>query len=1052
MSDASDRDDESTEPESSGLPVARSPMASAGVPSWAASIPFAKAPRSCQRLETVVAMASDPQQAGRLRQDLVNHLSTLYDPDSAAENLTRFLQACRDPDTVLKTFDRSHGSLGSLLRLFSISQTLANRFISDPESFQFDFSGDRPLRPGLLVVGDLVDELSQTENLKRAYSVIRGFVAREISRIARDEFDRGTTPQEVGRMLARTYDVALEAALHFTLERLIARRGKPLRPDGTSPEVTVIGLGNYGGEEIGYGVPLNLIFLFDSIDHRNSWHRDFYETMVDDVISLLCGDPHQRDIIVTDLRQGPRFEVGVKICSFREAAQIYETSGRAWQRMKFIKARVVAGSQALGHQFLDRLKPWIYRQYTGGAEFSELQAIQAKLTRRTEEPTAEDASQPINLVHAPGGLRDLEDAVAFLQILHGGYLPMLRQHSFYEAVSSLRLENCLSEPEANVLAEHYARLWRLHHQLSISFDQNNGDLPTLKADKQRLAWHLGIRSADDHEPDAAKFIELLENTLAQNRLLIRNLMSETRLERSPRIEQAVETELLLDPNPDHLTVEKTMRGHGLSSPDRAMEDLAALSTESVPFLSPHRCRHAFASVAPQLLKEISRTPDPDATLAALVQVADSLGAKATLWDLLGSHQPTMELVVRMCATTPYLTNILIDNPGMVDELIDSLLVDHLPSAGRLDAHSIELCRGATDVNQILHGFKSSAHLTIGVRDVLGKETIESTQAAIGDTAEACVRRLIEREHTHAANRLGDPVDTEGNPSELVTIALGKFGGREPNYHSDLDAIFLYSAEGETQRRVGGRRTTTSNHLFFNQVARAVIDRVNDAGPLGRLFELDSRMVPFDSEGVLSISVDEFLSRFRKDIVPLWQRLALCKARVISGSRLLKHRITNELIEVISSTKWTSQMAVDTGTMRLQMEQTASKENLKRGEGGTVDIELVAQLLTLRHANENPGIIQTGTTATLESLRESKFLSPDEAKTLLEGYRTLRRTEANLRLMNTPARHELPDDDQAMANLAFLMGEATGDAIRERCEAVRVNNRRVFNEVLTRLST
>ena len=91
---------------------------------------------------------------------------------------------------------------------------------------------------------------------------------------------------------------------------------------------------------------------------------------------------------------------------------------------------------------------------------------------------------------------------------------------------------------------------------------------------------------------------------------------------------ASETELLLDPNPDPALVESTLSKHGLMDPPYAMENLMALSTESVPFLSPHRCRHFLTSIAPALLAEVSRTPDPDATLSSLVKVTESLGAKA----------------------------------------------------------------------------------------------------------------------------------------------------------------------------------------------------------------------------------------------------------------------------------------------------------------------------------------------------------------------------------------------------------------------------------------
>ena len=175
------------------------------------------------------------------------------------------------------------------------------------------------------------------------------------------------------------------------------------------------------------------------------------------------------------------------------------------------------------------------------------------------------------------------------------------------------------------------------------------------------------------------------------------------------------------------------------------------------------------------------------------------------------------------------------------------------------------------------------HLTIGVRDILGKETLESLHQALSDTAEACLRRLCEFEQEHLAAQYGDPVDENGEPSQLLMLALGKLGGREPNYHSDLDVVFLYSGNGQTQRRVGGPSKTTNNQHFFNIVAQHVHEKVNRIDSGGKLYDLDGRLRPTGNEGVLAVSIETFMKRFRQGIAPLWQRMAICKARSISGS-------------------------------------------------------------------------------------------------------------------------------------------------------------------------
>ncbi|MAI71551.1 MAG: glutamate-ammonia-ligase adenylyltransferase [Rhodopirellula sp.] len=996
-------------------------------------------------LRAIWNSGAPPELLHSLRLGLTAHLDQLDDSDEIIRHLSRFIDSSSDPVSLLALFERDSEALPALLQVFATSKTLANRLISDPETFDLIRASDGKAASPEMLIDQLLTELRDLEQPNRAALVIRRFSSKEILRIAYGEFVRGATPERVGRQIAGVIDAVIEAGLNFTLQRLAERRGMPQRPDGTTPELTVIGLGHLGGEEMGYGSSIKLVFLYDSIDNQNVWHRDFYNTVVNELLTLLRGNESRSDGMDIDLREGPRYEVGVHICSFREALRIYETAGRTWQRLSFVKARVVAGSQKLGKAFLSRLEPWIYRRFMSRVEIAEIRTLRNKL----EKSLLKDSDAREDIGRSPGGRDDLELTVEFLQLLHGGNLGSVRCRNTYDAIFSLEQAGCLTHQEATLLSENYARLCRLQHQLSVMFDQSSSLLPSETAARKRLAWQLGIRAANGTGGDIERFETLLNDTFDKNCRMINHLMLD-----APGDGDSVasETELLLDPNPDPAMVEKTLSRHGLVNPQHAMENLAALSTESVPFLSPHRCRHFLTSIAPALLTEVSRTPDPDATLASLVEVTDSLGAKATLWELLGSSRPTMELMVRLCATTPYLSGILTNNPGMIDELIDSLLMNRMPSAQRLDAHSIAVCRGANDIERILWTFKNSAHLNIGVRDILGKDTLEATHQSIGDTAESCVRRMIEHEQESLANQYGDPCDEEGNPAELITLGLGKLGGREPNYHSDLDAIFLYSSTGETKRRIGGHRATLTNQQFFNQLTQRVIARINQPGPDGRLYELDSRLRDTAEEGVLAMRLEDFWLRFRENTAPLWQRLALCKARSISGSRDLRAKADETIAELIRSTKWKPEMAIEIREMRERMQQTATQANMKRGEGGTVDIEFVSQMLTLRHAHESPQILQAGTTCTLLALADAGHLSDQESMTLVTGYRTLRRIEANLRLMNTTARHELPDDSHLMKNLAFLMHETDPEMIVAQCGQTRHNNRKVFNQIFDRASS
>lgn len=985
-----------------------------------------------------------------LQERLVEQFPQLDDADASLDSLACFLTAAAAPESLLELFRNDARSLPSLLQIFATSPRLTKHLVSDPDFFQILRQQDGQAVDRAELVDRLHRCVSEVEDFDEASAQIRSFLIRETSRIIYGEFARSMVPEKVGRQLAYVADAVVQSSLDFLLRYLPKLRDTPVMPSGNTPQVTLIGLGSFGAEEMSYGDSLQLIFLYDRIDPWNVTHREYYDLLVSEFIRLLHSDNPIDDGYNIDLRQSPMYETGTRICSSFEAARIFETSGRTWQRIGFIKARVVAGSQTLGEGFLTRLQPWVFRRFISRTDLAEIQTLQHKLERRTltsSDAASSSAEQkPCNVLRDPGGRGDIQRTIQFLQLLHGDRLPEVRKANTYDALIGLEREGCVTHEEASLLSENHARLCRLQHQIAVMFEKLDDQVPTETELTERLAWQLGIRDSKSKHGDAARFRKQLEEVFDVNCRMINHLMLDAPDDGSSI---AVETELMLDPDPAAETITQVLSKHALSNPARAFEDLIALSTESVPFLSPHRCRHFFAQIVPSLLSEISQTPHPDKTLASLTRVADSIGAKATLWELLGTNRPTMQMMVRLCAAAPYLVEILTDNPGMIDELIDSLLMDRLPSAERLDSHSIELCRGAQEIDAILHSFKQSAHLTIGVRNILGKETLAATQQAIGDTAESCIRRIIEFEQERLAAQYGDPVTEEGEKAEMIAVALGKLGGREPNYHSDLDVVFLYSADGETCRRVGGPRSTATNRSFFNQLAQRVIERINAPGPKGRMYELDGRLRPPGEEGVFAVSTEDFLNRFRQHEAPLWQWLAICKARSISGSRTSRTRFDNAVATLLTEAPWQSGMANDIRKIRTRMQETATSGNLKRGEGGTVDVEFVAQMLTLKHAAESPNITHCNTTLSLERLAEAGHLPEDEALQLIAGYQTLRGVEINLRLMKTPHRHALPELDSLMKNLAFLMNENDPKMIEAACDQARQRNRRLFNRIFDR---
>ena len=988
-------------------------------------------------------------------------LTRLPDPEMVFRNLTRFFLASRSPLSLATLLERDPDSLQILLQIFSTSQHLSDLLIQDPESFDLVRMTD-----GQPVARDtLVKEIcSETEALFDEAAVmmaLRRYKRRETLRIAYGDLIRRQSLDTVTRQISFLADALCEAAFRSAWRKVTESRGTPRTSTGETARFVVLALGKLGGCELNYSSDIDLILLGDGIGQtdggRGVSYDEFYAQLARHFIKLLGEVTDLGSCYRVDLRLRPHGKQGPLVLGTEAALRYYEFSGRTWERQAFVKARVVAGHQEIGEQFLAQLTPWIYRNYLSRADISGIQALK----RRIEQRSLQEGEDARNVKTGHGGIRDIEYTIQFLQLMHGGQDPKVRTGNTLDALARLEDRGCLTAQERTILEENYTLLRKIEHRLQIMFDLQTHTLPGEDAELRKLALRMGY--ADSPAKSALTAFQEDYHAKAEVTRRILNFL----LHNCFRAEELAEPEvdLVLDPDPPEQVIREVLGGYGFVDVPAAYHHLMALATEKIAFLSTRRCRHFLAAIAARLLQAIAATPAPDATLIELTRVSDSLGGKAVLWELFSFHPASLKLFVHLCATSPYLTNILTSNPGMADELLDSLMLDKLPSLESMEAILSELCRGAEDLEPILHSFKNSMHLRVGVRDILGKEDIRRTHQALSDVAEVCLQQLTLREYLRLVERYGEPTigasgngevpsgAVEGRPCEFVMLAMGKLGGREPNYHSDMDVVFLYEGEGMTQFRHRGRRdATTTNQHFFSQLGQRLVKIVTQIGPHGRLYELDTRLRPTGKSGSLAVSFQELAKYFATGSGQLWERLALCKARPIYGSASAR-ATTMEVVHAAMFTQpWQASYASNIRQTRKRLEESASKRNLKRAAGGMVDVEFIAQMLQLRHGEQQPQILVPGTIEALAALSQSGIMDKADAQSLAESYRFLRNIEARLRLMNTTARHDLPEDPKELDKLAFLLNVASGEWLRERCQEVMQNNREQFERYLRLVET
>ncbi|NDC63169.1 MAG: bifunctional [glutamate--ammonia ligase]-adenylyl-L-tyrosine phosphorylase/[glutamate--ammonia-ligase] adenylyltransferase [Planctomycetia bacterium] len=981
---------------------------------------------------------------------LVRLLPAMSDPDRVLVSLERFLGAVRSPLSTGTLFQRDPGSLGTLLKIFSASPHLSDLVIADPEAWEQVRVGQGRPESLATLVATLDAEIGLVTEPECVMRALRRFKRRETLRIAYGDVVVGQRLETVVAQLSHVAEAIVRAAVRVATARMERQRGVPRGPAGERATLAVLALGKLGGGELNYSSDVDLVFVH-SADGRVEGpkpctNQEFFERVVRETVRLIAEATDLGVAHRVDLRLRPQGTAGPPVLSLEATLQYYDRFGRTWERQAWVKGRCIAGDERLGARLLEELEPWIYRRWLTRADISGIKALKRRIEQRSTRAGTDDS----DVKHGRGGIRDIEFTIQFLQLLSGGDTPGVRTGNTLEAIRRLAEAGGLTDQEREILERTYTLLRTVEHRLQILYDRQTHVLPASDVEIGRLA----VRSGYGRGPEAtSRFRHDLAEAAALNRRMLDHLLHDI----FP--DDAVpepEVDLVLDPEPSADFVREVLSRHGFRDLPAAYRGLQSLGEEKVRFLSTRRCRHFLAAIAPRLLAAIARTPDPDATLASLGAVSDSLGGKGILWELFSANPPSLELTIRLCSSSPFLTRLLVGNPGMIDELLDSLVVQRLPTQESLDASLQDLCRGAVSIEPILHAFKASQQLRVGVNDILGRQDATGTTAALSGIAEALLRAVVTREETRLVERLGEPMAGEGQSvgtrAGPVVLAMGKFGGREMNYSSDLDVVFLYDADGFSfpTRRTRRSAEGTTNAHFFGELAQRTMRVFNAIGPQGRLYEIDSRLRPSGRSGAAAVSLDDFARYFGDDgPAAAWERQALTKARVVVGSRAAAARALEIVAHAAYGRTWTAGEAESIRRMRQRMEEGARETNLKRGRGGIVDIEFVVQMLQLVHGGADPSLRTPETLAGLVALHAAGHLADGEFSFLQRAYHSMRSIEGRLRLLDAPARHDVPTDPEERRKLAHLLGYQRPEQLAEDVGSLMTQTRRTFDAVFDR---
>jgi [glutamine synthetase] adenylyltransferase / [glutamine synthetase]-adenylyl-L-tyrosine phosphorylase len=963
------------------------------------------------------------------------------DPDMALNNLERFLANPLGSRQLPHLLESRGRALETLIQLLGTSQFFSDLLGMHPNFLDMARVPLRRSPSPKELQETLQQQIDAAFEDSRLLSVFREFRQRQVLRIGANDIIRDRPLEEITRDLSRVADAALEAALASSLRHVAVRFGEPLTTAGKPARSVIMAFGKHGGEELNYSSDIDLMFLYDEEGTTRGKrvnsisNQEFFGRVVSEVVRLLSAHTEQGHAYRIDLRLRPEGQRGPLARSLASTLSYYDSLGRTWERQALIKLRPVAGDLELGEEFLREIEPFVYRKYLGFAEINEIKALK----RRIEHKTSQAGETRTEVKTGHGGIRDIEFSIQFLQLLNGGDIPALRQRNTLQAMLALEKAGCLSDQEYRVLSDAYSFLRKTEHRLQLLFDLQTHQLPTDPEELHKLALRMGYQdepgqpASSDGAANAstsalARFLHDYEEKTDLDRKILNHLLHDTFQGEDGRAEP--ESDLILDPNPDPETIREVLGSYPFKDVPGAYTNLIQLAQEQVRFLSTPRCRHFLASIAPRLLRALAETPDPDMALVNLEKVTASLGAKSVLYELFSLNQPTLKLYVDLCAWSQFLSEILINNPGMIDELLDSLVLNQPRMADELRQELTELCKGAADLDPILHSFQSKELLRIGVSDILAKDTIQATAIALSDLAETLLVQISRLQEAPLARRFGVPYLAEGpragQPSRWALLGLGKLGAREMSYHSDLDLIVIYEGDGRTGPPLGASRfdrfELTDNFHFFTELTQRIIKVTSFLGPQGRLYQVDMRLRPTGKSGSLVLPLTEFHKYYEGGGAQLWERQALCRARVLYGDPEFAGEVLAAVEEGACGLPWSASVADGILDMRQRLEDSRSHRDLKRGCGGIVDVEFIIQLFKIKYGRKLPNLRAcTNTWAALAVLREAQLLSDHEYDLLRGGFDFLRVVESRLRIVHNRSLDELPDSPDEQEKLARRLG-------------------------------
>ena len=396
-------------------------------------------------------------------------------------------------------------------------------------------------------------------------------------------------------------------------------------------------------------------------------------------------------------------------------------------------------------------------------------------------------------------------------------------------------------------------------------------------------------------------------------------------------------------------------------------------------------------------------------------------------------------LLALLAVSPVSGEKLTRDPAALLWLAQPEVCNAARGAGRMVADiKREKTGGFDPAFRALRLVKSREMLRIALREVGGLSTLEQTTLELTRLAEVCLREVYARWLGELARRWGKP------GTDFAVLGMGKFGGEELNYSSDIDVIFFYGEEGSLNPNF-------TRHEFFNRLAEKIVAAFSAVDETGALFRIDLRLRPEGSAGPLARSL-ESMENYYAGFGETWERMAMIKARGVCGGEELSYEFCQRLQPFIYPRALSPDLLDEIASVKTRIEREIVghdklTRNVKLGYGGIREIEFVAQAFQLIHGARHAFLQERNTLKTLRALQQLDIIPRGEMDALMDAYRFLRTVEHRLQIEGEQQTHTIPEGTEEVRRLAASLGFASKAKFTRQLAAHTGAVRAIFDRVL-----